>query len=89
MEVLHQYVAKEYETGRELMALFLTNAYAQPAVAEPPDDPTLTGRTTDGTLKLTTRDTKTFELSIKRYLEREDQLKDDMHCFVLRRIGTV
>ena len=60
------------------MALFLPTP-TQPAVAEPPDDPTLTGRTTDGTLKLTTRDTKTFELSIKRYLEREDQLKDDMH----------
>ena len=79
MEVLRQYVAKEYETGRELMALFLPTP-AQPSVAEPPDDPTPTGRTTDGALKLTTRDTKTFELSIKRYLEWEDQLKDDMHA---------
>ena len=79
VEVLRQYVAKEYETGRELMALFLPTP-VQPAVAEPPDDPTPTGQTTDGALKLTTRDTKTFELSIKRYLEREDQLKDDMHA---------
>ena len=79
VEVLRQYVAKEYETGRELMALFLPTP-VQPAVAEPPDDPTPTGRTTDGALKLTTRDTKTFELSIKRYLEREDQLKDEMHA---------
>ena len=78
VEVLRQYVAKEYEMGRELMALFLPTP-TQPAVAEPPDDPTPTGRTTDGALKLTTRDTKTFELSIKRYLEQEDQLKDDMH----------
>ena len=78
VEVLCQYVAKEYETGRELKALFLPTP-TQLAVTEPPDDPTLTGRTTDGALKLTTWDTKTFELSIKRYLEREDQLKDDMH----------
>ena len=79
VEVLRQYVAKEYKTGRELMALFLPTP-VQPAVAELPDDPTPTGRTTDGALKLTTRDTKTFELSIKRYLEREDQLKDEMHA---------
>ena len=78
MEVLRQYVAKEYETGRELMTLFLPTPI-QPAVAEPPDDPTLTGLTTEGAPKLTARDKKTFELSIKRYLEREDQLKDDMH----------
>ena len=78
VEVLRQYVAKEYETGRELMALFLPTPI-QPAVAEPPDDPTPTGLTTEGAPKLTARDEKTFELSIKRYLEREDQLKDDMH----------
>ena len=78
VEVLRQYVAKEYKMGRELMALFLPTP-TQPAVAEPPDDPTPTGRTTNGALKLTMQDTKTFELSIKRYLEREDQLKDDMH----------
>ena len=42
MEVLRQYVAKEYEMGRELMALFLPTP-TQLAVAEPPDDPTLTG----------------------------------------------
>ena len=68
VEVLQQYVAKEYETGRELMALFLATPI-QPAVTVPPDDPTLTGRAKDGTPKLTTRDTKTFELLIKRYLE--------------------
>ena len=78
MEVLRQYVAKEYKTGRELMTLFLPTP-TQPAVAEPPDDPTPTGRTTEGAPKLTTQDAKTFELSIKRYLEWEDQLKDDMH----------
>ena len=78
VEVLRQYVAKEYETGRELMTLFLPTP-TQPAVAEPPDDPTPTGRTTEGAPKLTTQDAKTFELSIKCYLEREDQLKDDMH----------
>ena len=78
VEELRQYVAKEYETGRELMALFLPTPI-QPAVAEPPDDPTPTGLTTEGAPKLTARDEKTFELSIKRYLEREDQLKDDMH----------
>ena len=50
VEVLRQYVAKEYEMGRVLMALFLPTP-TQPAVAEPPDDPTPTGRTTDGTLK--------------------------------------
>ena len=60
------------------MALFLPMP-TQPAVAEPPDDPTPTGQTTDGALKLTTRDTKTFELWINRYLEWEDQLKDEMH----------
>ena len=79
VEVLRQYVAKEYETGRELMALFLPTP-TQPAVAEPPNDPTPTGRNTEGAPFLTTRDTKTFELSIKRYLERADQLKDDMHA---------
>ena len=78
MEVLRQYVAKEYETGRELMTLFLPTPI-RPAVAEPPDDPTPTGLTTERTPKLTAQDEKTFELSIKRYLEREDQLKDDMH----------
>ena len=60
------------------MALFLPTP-TQPAVAEPPDDPTSTGWTMDGTLKITMWDTKMFELSIKRYLEWEDQLKDDMH----------
>ena len=78
VEVLSQYVAKENKMGRELMSLFLPMP-TQLAVAEPPDDPTPTGRTTDGALKLTTRDTKMFELSIKRYLEWEDQFKDDMH----------
>ena len=78
MEVLQQYVVKTYETGRELMALFLATPI-QPVVMVPPDDPTPTGRAGDGTPKLTTRDTKTFELLIKRYLEREDQLKDDLH----------
>ena len=78
VEVLRQYVAKEYETGRELMTLFLPTPI-QLAVAEPPNDPTPTGLTTEGAPKLTARDEKTFELSIKRYLEREDQLKDDMH----------
>ena len=86
MEVLRQYVAKEYEMGRELMALFLPTP-TQPAVAEPPDDPTLTGRTTDGALKSTTWDTKMFELSIKRYLEWEDQLKDDMHSLFYVMLG--
>ena len=42
VEVLRQYVAKEYETGRELMALFL-NTPMTPTVTEPPDDPTPTG----------------------------------------------
>ena len=78
VEVLRQYVAKEYEMGRELMALFLATP-RQPSVTVPPDDPTPTGRADDGTPKLTTRDTKTFELLIKRYLEQEDQLKDDLH----------
>ena len=78
VEVLHQYVAKEYETGRELMALFLATP-TQPIVTEPPDDPTPTGRADDGTPKLTTWDNKIFDLLIKRYLEREDQLKDDLH----------
>ena len=64
VEVLRQYVAKEYETGRELMALFLPTPI-QLAVAEPPDDPTPTGLTTEGTPKLTARDENTFELSIK------------------------
>ena len=86
LEVLRQYVTKEYETGRELMALFLPTP-TQPAIAEPPDDPTLTGWTTDGALKLTTPDTKTFELSIKRYLEWEDQLKDDMHSLFYAMLG--
>ena len=35
VEVLRQYVAKEYETGRELMTLFLPTPI-QPAVAEKP-----------------------------------------------------
>ena len=78
VEVLQQYVAKEYETGRELMALFLATP-TQPTIAVPPDDPTPTGKAKDGTPILTTRDTKTFELRIKRHLEREDQLKDDLH----------
>ena len=78
VEVLQQYVAKEYETGRELMALFLATP-TQPTVTVPPDDPTPTGKAKDGTPILTTRDTKTFELRIKRHLEREDQLKDDLH----------
>ena len=42
MEVLRQYVAKEYRMGRELMTLFLPTP-TQPVVDEPPDDPTLTG----------------------------------------------
>ena len=42
MEVLLQYVAKEYKTGQELMIHFLPTP-TQPAVAEPPDDPTPTG----------------------------------------------
>ena len=78
MEVLRQYVAKEYETGRELMALFLVTP-TRLTVTEPPDDPTPMGRADDGTPKLTMRDTKTFDLLIKRYLEQEDQLKDDLH----------
>ena len=78
VEVLRQYVAKEYETGRELMALFLPTPI-QPTVAELPDNPTPTGLTTAGAPQLTARDEKTFELSIKRYLEWADQLKDDMH----------
>ena len=78
VEVLRQYVAKEYETGRELMALFLATPI-QPSVTVPLDDPTPTGRADDDTPKLTTRDTKMFEILIKRYLEREDQLKDDLH----------
>ena len=78
VEVLRQYLAKEYKMGRELMALFLPTP-TQPTVAEPPDNPTLTGLTTTGAPKLTAQDEKTFELSIKRYLERADQLKDDMH----------
>ena len=86
MEVLRQYVAKEYKMGRELMALFLPTP-TQLAIAEPPDDPTLTGQTTNGALKLTLRDTKTFELSIKRSLEREDQLKDDMHSLFYVMLG--
>ena len=79
VEVLRQYVAKEYKTGRELMALFLSTPMT-PTVTEPPDDPTPTGQADDGTPKLTTRDTRTFDLLIKRYLEREDQLKDDLHA---------
>ena len=71
VEILRQFVAKEYETGRELMALFLATPM-QPTVTEPPDDPTLTCRSNDGTSKLTTQDTKTFDLLIKWYLERED-----------------
>ena len=78
VEVLRQYVTKEYKTGRELMTLFLPTPI-QPAVAEPPDDPTPTGLTPEGAPKLTAWDEKTFELSIKRYLEQEDQLKDDIH----------
>ena len=78
VEVLRQYVVKEYETGRELMALFLATP-TQPVITEPPDDPTPTGRADDGTPKLTTRDNKIFDLLIKRYLEREDQLKDNLH----------
>ena len=60
------------------MALFLPTPI-QPTVAEPPDNPTPTGLTTAGAPQLTAQDEKTFELSIKRYLERADQLKDDMH----------
>ena len=78
VEVLRQYVAKEYETGRELMTLFLTSP-TQPVITEPPDNPTPTGRAGDGTPKLTTRDNKIFYLLVKRYLERKDQLKDDLH----------
>ena len=78
VEVLCQYVAKEYETGRELMVLFLNTPLA-PTVTEPPDDPTPTGRTDDGAPKLTTRDIRTFDLLIKRYLEQVDQLKYDLH----------
>ena len=86
VEVLRQYVAKEYETGRELMALFLT-APTQPVVTEPPDDPTPMGRADDGTPKLTTRDNKIFDLPIKQYLEREDQLKDDLHSLIYVILG--
>ena len=68
VEVLRQYVAKEYKTGRELMALFLVTPM-RPTVTEPPDDPTPTGQADDGTPKIATRDTKTFDLLIKRYLE--------------------
>ena len=68
VEVLRQYVAKEYETGRELMTLFLT-APTQPVITELPDDPTPMGRADNGTPKLTTRDNKIFNLLIKRYLE--------------------
>ena len=68
VEVLRQYVVKEYETGRELMALFLVTPM-QPTVTKPPDDPTLTGRADNGTPKLATSDTKTFDLLIKWYLE--------------------
>ena len=57
VKVLRQYVAKEYETGRELMTLFLPTPI-QPAVAEPPDDPTPTGLTTEGAPKLMARDEK-------------------------------
>ena len=60
MEVLRQYVVKEYETGRELMALFLATPM-RPTVTEPPDDPTPTGRDDDGAPKLTTQDNKTFD----------------------------
>ena len=42
VEVLREYVAKEYETGRELMALFL-NTPMTLTITEPPDDPTPTG----------------------------------------------
>ena len=59
VEVLRQYVAKEYKMGRELMAVFLTTP-TQPVITEPPDDPTPTGRADDGTPKLTTRDNKNF-----------------------------
>ena len=60
------------------MALFLPTPM-WPTVTKPPDDPTPTGRGDNGTPKLTTRDTKTFDELIKRYLEQEDQLKDDLH----------
>ena len=79
VEVLRQYVVKEYETGRELMALFL-NTPMTPTITEPPDNPTPMGQTDDGTPKLTTWDIRTFDLLIKRYLERADQLKDDLHA---------
>ena len=78
VEVRCQYVAKEYETGRELMTLFLT-VPTQPVIMEPPDDPTPTGRADDGTPKLTSWDNKIFNILIKWYLERKDQLKDDFH----------
>ena len=79
VEVLRQYIAKEYETGRELMALFL-NTPMTPTITEPPDNPTPTGQTDDGAPKLTMRDIRTFDLLIKRYLEQADQLKDDLHA---------
>ena len=60
------------------MALFLATP-TQPFVTVPPDDPTPMGRAGDGTPKLTTRDTKTFDLLIKWYLKWEDQLKHDLH----------
>ena len=41
VEVLRQYVVKEYETGRELMAVFLVTPM-RPTVTKPPDDPTPT-----------------------------------------------
>ena len=86
MEVLQQYVAKEYETGRELMALFL-NTPMTPTITKPPYDPTLTGQADDSTPKLTMRDIRTFNLLIKRYLEWADQLKDDLHALFYINLG--
>ena len=45
VEVLRQYVANEYETGRELMALFLATPMRL-TVTKPPDDPTPTSELT-------------------------------------------
>ena len=79
VEVLRQYVAKEYESGSELMALFL-NTPLTPTVTEPSYDHIPMGQTDDNAPKLTTWDSRNSDLLIKQYLEQADQLKDDLHA---------